>query len=191
MLTTSLVGKIKSPLSLTDFPNKFLVVLLRRYSNYRHLVKPLVNLLKEVSSATDDHNKTVTVDQETDQFAQDQDPEACDTVRNQATTVCQKQHRLTQEETARLVSRYQAGAHIKELAVEFDLDRRTVSAILRREGVQLRPRGLTNEQIDQAVQLYSQGWSLVRIEEKFKVDAETVRTQLRKRGVRMRKAWER
>jgi len=58
------VGKIKSPLSLTDFPNKFLVEVLRRYSNYGFLVKPLVNLLQEINFATDDHNKTVTVDQD-------------------------------------------------------------------------------------------------------------------------------
>lgn len=156
---------------------------LRRYSNYGFLVKPLVNVLEEINSAAVDHNKTITVDQERADRARDEDPDACSTLRDVATTVRQKQHRLSGEETAQLIERYKAGALIKELATEFDLDRRTVSAILRRKDVQLRPRGLSPEQIDQAVQLYDQGWSLARIGEKFKVDAETVRTQLRKAWV--------
>ncbi len=86
------------------------------------------------------------------------------------------QHRLCREEIIKLITRYQAGALIKDLATEFDLDRRTVSAVLKREGATLRLRGLTPEQIAQAVHLYGQGWSLAKIGDKFKVDAETVRT---------------
>lgn len=160
--------------------------ILHRYSNYGFLVKPLVNLLEEINYATDDHNKTVTVDQNPEDTGKDDDPDACNTLRDEATTVRQKQHRLSREETVELIVRYKAGALIKELAVEFDLDRKTVSAVLRREGVELRPRGLSPEQIDQAVQLYEQGWSLVRVGEKFKVTANTVQARLREREVRMR-----
>ena len=166
-----------------------LVELLRRYSNHSHLVKPLVNLLEQINSVTLDCNKVVASGQDASAYGEGfglDDSEARDTLRDIAKTVRQKQHRLTREEIGRLVGRYEAGAMVKELAAEFEVERRTVSAILRREGVTLRPRGLNPEQVDEAVRLYGQGWSLARIGAKWGVEHSTVRNRLRERGVRMR-----
>lgn len=58
--------------------------------------------------------------------------------------------------------------------------------LLKRQGVELRRRGLGAEQIDEAVRLYGEGWSLMRIGARFKVDSTTVWHRLRERGVRMR-----
>jgi DNA-directed RNA polymerase specialized sigma24 family protein len=148
------------------------VELLRRYSNHGHLVKPLVRLLEEHGAGT----------------ADEEEPSRARTTRSEATTVRQKQRRLSREEIAKLISRYEGGALMKELAAEFDIERRTVSAILRREDVMLRSRGLSSEQIDEAVRLYELGWSLARIGDKLGVDHETVRQRLKERGVRMRDA---
>jgi transposase len=166
-----------------------MVELLRRYSNHSHLVKPLVNLLKEINSVTLDCNKFVTNGQDASAYGEGSgldDPEAQDTLRDIVTTVRQKQHRLNRAEIKRLVARYEAGARVKELAAEFEVERRTVSAILQREGVPPRQRGLNVEQVDEAVQLYGQSWSLARIGEKLGVEHSTVRNRLRERGVRMR-----
>ena len=166
-----------------------LVELLRRYSNHSHLVKPLVSLLKQANSVTLDCNKVVTSGQGTSAYGEGlglDDPEARDTLRGLAKTVRQKQHRLTREETARLVTGYKAGAMVKELAAEFEVERRTVSAILRRHGIEPRPRGLNPTQIDEAVRFYGQGWSLARIGERMGVEHSTIRNRLIERGVRMR-----
>ncbi|UOT06793.1 helix-turn-helix domain-containing protein [Rhodococcus opacus] len=93
---------------------------------------------------------------------------------------------MSADETAQLVERYQAGALIKELAREFGINRQTVSKLLARAGVPLRPRGLSPSQVAEAARLYETGWSLFRIGEQLRVDHTTVRRQLLKRGVQMR-----
>ena len=86
----------------------------------------------------------------------------------------------------RLIDSYRGGATVYELGARFKIDRRTVSVILKREGVMLRRRGLDTEQVDQAVHLYGTGWSLAKIGEHLGVDAGTVHARLRERDVRMR-----
>ncbi|MGW9555819.1 helix-turn-helix domain-containing protein [Nocardiopsis sp. NPDC055551] len=61
-----------------------------------------------------------------------------------------------------------------------------MSAILKRQGIQIRKRGLSEEEIAQAMQLYEQGWSLTRIGQHFGVDSRTVRSRLLERGVKPR-----
>ena len=75
---------------------------------------------------------------------------------------------------------------MRDLAHQFGVHPTTVSATLRREGVELRKRGLDAGQIDEAVNLYAAGNSLARIGDHFGVDHGTVWRQLRKRGVKMR-----
>ncbi|WP_152625859.1 hypothetical protein [Acidithrix ferrooxidans] len=52
----------------------------------------------------------------------------------------QIQHRLHADEIIELMAAYQAGILMKDLAKRYQIDRRTVSAILRRQGVDKRPR---------------------------------------------------
>lgn len=90
---------------------------------------------------------------------------------------------LDADQVQELIGGYTAGATTDELGNRFDIDRRTVSAILRRHDIQVRRRGLSPSQVDDAIHLYSLGWSLARVGEHLKVDPTTVLTKLRERGV--------
>ena len=63
----------------------------------------------------------------------------------------QQQRRLTKPQQAELVERYRSGDLMTELARRFEIDRRTVSAILKRHDVPTRPQGLSVEQVRDAV----------------------------------------
>jgi DNA-binding CsgD family transcriptional regulator len=95
---------------------------------------------------------------------------------------------LDDKQVRRLIAGYEDGATVYELGDEFGINRRTVSAILHRNGVEKRRRGLSLEQIDKAGQLYEAGWSLAWISDQMGVDPTTVLNRLRERGVRMRDA---
>jgi DNA-directed RNA polymerase specialized sigma24 family protein len=95
---------------------------------------------------------------------------------------------LDDKQARRLIAGYVDGATVYELGDRFGIDRRTVSKILKRQGVAMRRRGLSPEQVDEAVQLYEAGWSLARIGERLGVDPTTVLNRLRERGVTMRDA---
>ncbi|MEV2224991.1 hypothetical protein AB0E01_34685 [Nocardia vinacea] len=94
--------------------------------------------------------------------------------------------RLDEDEVRRLILGYVSGATTYELGDRFGVDRRTVSAILHRNDIPMRGRGLSREQVDEAVDLYSRGWSLARVARYFAIDPVTVLNRLRERGVRTR-----
>jgi hypothetical protein len=151
------------------------VELLRHYSSYAHLTKPLVRLLQAVQSTGSFNDQPVTLN----------------TCSNSTMPVRQRQRRLEPSKVTELITNYQAGAQVKDLATQFNVERRTVSAILRRYGIPPRPRGLNQQQVEEAAQMYGEDWSLARIGSKLGVSAETVRKRLQERGVVMREAWER
>jgi hypothetical protein len=82
-----------------------------------------------------------------------------------------------------LIQGYTSGVTTYELGDRFGIDRRTVSAILRRHSVDMRRRGLSPDQADDAIRLYNSGWSLARIGEHLSVDPTTVLNRLRERGI--------
>jgi predicted HTH domain antitoxin len=86
----------------------------------------------------------------------------------------------------RLIAGYRAGATVYTLGSQFGIDRRTVGAILKRNGVATRGGGLSPTEIDEAVELYESRWSLSRIAERVAVAPTTVHRRMRDRGVRMR-----
>jgi hypothetical protein len=101
--------------------------------------------------------------------------------------VKQTQRRLTLEQQSEVVRRYEAGAQMNYLAQHYQIHRRTVSAILKRHGVEPpRRQELSSEQIQHAVLMYAQGNSLAVIGSDLGVDAGTVHARLREQGVRMR-----
>jgi DNA-directed RNA polymerase specialized sigma24 family protein len=55
--------------------------------------------------------------------------------------------RLSCEQVTALVAGYQAGATVYELAERFDINRKTVSEHLHRQGVEIRRHGLNSHQI--------------------------------------------
>jgi DNA-binding NarL/FixJ family response regulator len=97
-----------------------------------------------------------------------------------------RRFRLDEDRTRQLIAAYQAGSTVYQLADQFDIERRTVSAILHRRQVPMRGRGLTDDQVEDADRLYEQGWSLARIGDRMDVSADTVRKRLLERGVTMR-----
>jgi hypothetical protein len=91
---------------------------------------------------------------------------------------------LDDKQVRQLIAGYTDGATVYELGDRFRINRRTVSGILHRSGVEMRRRGLSPEQVDEAVRLYEAGWSLARVGERMGVDATTVLKRLREQGVR-------
>ena len=100
----------------------------------------------------------------------------------------QRQTHLAENERIELLQRYLSGERPFELAKAFDIDRRTVSAILVRAGMR-RPRSMTDAERAEAVRLYSEGWSCARIGERLGRDPGTVWLALKAAGVRLRPPW--
>ena len=94
--------------------------------------------------------------------------------------------RLDAPAAAELVDAYLAGAEIKDLARRFDVHRTTVTSLLLRHDIELRPVGLSPNQIHSTARLYRDGLSLARLGETFRVDDMTVRRYLLLAGVMMR-----
>ncbi|ROR95928.1 hypothetical protein EDD28_0496 [Salana multivorans] len=72
---------------------------------------------------------------------------------------------------------YLSGQSVYELAGEFGIERRTVSAHLHRRGVPMRRRSLSLAQKEEAFALRDRGWSLARIGAQSDVSAGTVRSR--------------
>jgi lambda repressor-like predicted transcriptional regulator len=98
----------------------------------------------------------------------------------------QHPHRLSQAEVLEQIAAYGHGESIKQLAQRFGIHRMTVTALLRRHGVELRRAGLTSDDVVAASRLYAHGWSLAKLGRKFGVNAATVLRALRACGVTMR-----
>lgn len=90
----------------------------------------------------------------------------------------QPQKRLDAASVDALVDGYLVGQTVYELAAEFGVERRTVSAHLHRRGVPMHRRGLSPVQKEEAFALRDRGWSLARIGARFDVSAGTVRNHL-------------
>jgi transposase len=103
----------------------------------------------------------------------------------------QHQRRLSMTEVAELIKEYERGVMVKELAERFGVHRVTVTALLQRQGVEIRKTGLVPEVIPVVARMYSQGWSCARLVDLFDVDASTVWRALRAAGLTMRSPSER
>ena len=103
------------------------------------------------------------------------------------------QRRLSPTDIDDLISAYQAGATISQLAVEFGVHRTTVAGHLDRDGVARHNEQRTwdDEILIQAAELYSTEWSLADVADQFGVDAQTVANRFRRAGVavRPRRGW--
>ena len=95
----------------------------------------------------------------------------------------QKQTRLTELQRSEVVRRYAAGESANDLAVEFGVDRRTLTSHLRRAGVDVRDRVIDQMDVAEAEQLYVSGLSLARVGEQLGMSAGTVLTAFRSAGI--------
>jgi hypothetical protein len=98
----------------------------------------------------------------------------------------QHQRRLSMTEVTELINAYEQEVSVKDLAQQFGIHRLTVTALLRRHGVELRRAGLAPEDIQAAASLYGRGWSCARLGAMFGVDSTTVWRALQADGVLMR-----
>lgn len=98
------------------------------------------------------------------------------------------QPRLSDEKVGQIVTAYETGKTVYELAAEYGCHRVTISTVLKRQGVALRGTSPTAAQIDEMVRLYESGLSLARVGDRFGMNASTVLAQLRKRKIRTRDA---
>ncbi len=96
----------------------------------------------------------------------------------------QKQTRLTDSQRSEVLRRYEAGESANALAVEFEIDRRTATRIIRAAGDEVRCR--VEVDVDVARELHEAGHSLVAVGEQQGVSAGTIRNLLRRAGVRTR-----
>ncbi len=103
----------------------------------------------------------------------------------------QVQRRLTSDQVQQLVTEYEAGIGVQDLATRWSIHRTTVATQLRQAGVLARRRGLTEEARAEAVRLYAEGWSCQRLAERYGCNATTVWSVLRRANVQLRAPWER
>ena len=100
------------------------------------------------------------------------------------------QRRLTDADVDELVTGYQAGRSLPDLAEDFGVHRRTVAAHLEQRGVQRRVnrRKMTEDDIREAACRYLAGDSLATVGDALGVHAATVRRELVRAGVDIRLA---
>jgi transposase-like protein len=97
----------------------------------------------------------------------------------------QRQRRLNRNEVRELLTQYNAGLLINQLAAQVDISRTTVMKHVERAGAPRR-RNLLADRLDQARQLYDQGCSLARIGKHLGLNASTIRHAFHKAGLQMR-----
>ena len=90
-------------------------------------------------------------------------------------------------DVAELVAAYEVGGRVKKLAVQFGIHRTTVTDILQREGVALRPPGIHPDNLPEVIHLYREGWSLAELGRTFDVSRSTVTNTLRRVGEPLRR----
>lgn len=96
--------------------------------------------------------------------------------------------RLRPEQVAQLIADYQAGVHLRELAMAYGISESTVKRHIRLSGVPHRKTwALTAEQVREASRLYiDEGWSILKLSKHLGCAEETLRNALRKNGITLR-----
>ncbi|GAB2523805.1 hypothetical protein GCM10027064_21560 [Microbacterium petrolearium] len=92
------------------------------------------------------------------------------------------QPRLSDEKIGQIVSAYETGKTVYELAAEYGCHRVTISAILKRRGVALRRMPPSDEQVTEMIRLYETGLSLTQVGEHLGFSATTVLHRIRAAG---------
>ena len=146
-----------------------------------------------VALSTYDTNKWSTLKNWTDsavrrppnQHISSIDYESPDSIRQLADwnrSLHQPQRRLSKTGVVRMRQRYEEGATVYELSVEFGIDRRTVSTRLKDAGVAMRLSSPTTDDICAMVRLRESGVPITKIAEQLGFCANTVRLRLQRRA---------
>lgn len=87
--------------------------------------------------------------------------------------------KLTPKQTEDLITDYEAGATMVELAMSYGITRQTVGIILRRESVLLRKSGMSDAQAALAIELRGRGMSWAEVGEQLGIHGTTAWRRLR------------
>jgi len=93
----------------------------------------------------------------------------------------QRQRRLTEAQVAEMSTKYEAGATVYELAVEYGCHRATVAERLKKAGIMMRGQSPNPEEIDSMARLVASGLSPEAVGKQLGFCANTVRNCLRGR----------
>lgn len=106
----------------------------------------------------------------------------------------QKQVRLSDSQIAEVVSLYQQGQTLSQVAEAFGAHKTTISDHLKRRGVSTRvvQRRMSNADVAKAAELYATGQSLAKVGEHFGAYDSTIRHEFKKAGIptRPRRGWD-
>lgn len=104
----------------------------------------------------------------------------------EATATRRKWTRLSDEQRAAVIERYEAGETSTALAEAYGVAKSTILGILRANSVVVRRQPLTAEQVNEAARLYESGSSLSEVAERLRVNQETMRVAIINAGVELR-----
>lgn len=104
----------------------------------------------------------------------------------ETTATRRKWTRLSDEDRAAVIERYEAGETSTALAEAFGVAKSTILGILRANSVVVRRQPLTQEQVNEAARLYESGLSLSQVSERLEVNQETMRVAILDAGVTLR-----
>ena len=110
-----------------------------------------------------------------------------DVPRGQEISYSPKRH-LSSSEIEQIVAGYLAGTTARELGERFEVDRKTVSGILKNNGVTMRLQSMQPDEIEHAIRLYASGLSFAKIAAVLPYDPSTIWRGLKRIGIPRRGA---
>jgi IS30 family transposase len=93
---------------------------------------------------------------------------------------------LNDTERTRLAERYEAGATIRELALEFGIARGTASRHLKLAGAEVRGRSMNPDEVAEAARLYATGLSTTAVGDQLGRHHSAIWKALRRAGIELR-----
>ena len=106
-------------------------------------------------------------------------------------TITQQQKYLSELETQTICKKYQDGSSVYELAAEFGCHRRTVSDVLKRNGVTVSHKATEKPGlVKRVIELYAEMKTPKEVGAIVGLEQGTVRQVLKQNGIHIRKSWE-
>lgn len=106
-------------------------------------------------------------------------------------TIKQQQKNLSELEIQTICKKYQSGSSSYELAKEFNCHRSTITAALRRNGIEVSHRATTKpELVKRVIELYAEMKTPKEVGAIVGITGDTVRAILKENGIHIRRSWE-
>lgn len=106
-------------------------------------------------------------------------------------TIKQQQKNLSELEIQTICKKYQSGSSSYELAKEFNCHRSTITAALRRNGIEVSHKATTKpELVKRVIELYAEMKTPKEVGAIVGITGDTVRRILKENGIHIRRSWE-